>query len=304
MKKNLFVLIGPAGVGKSTYVATHKAQDDVVVSSDEIRMELGTLGQINSLVFDRMKVRAIAHQNKNVFYDATNLTRKYRIPLYNEMKTYFHVVAVFLYKPLETVLKNNKNRTAVVPEEVVVRMYKRIEVPRLGVDCDEILVVNQNIDDFNKEINATINQPHFSPWHAETLQEHIDLCVKNAGDDPILIELAKYHDLGKSVCREKAKLTSENKQRFFDTFHHYDQFCSHDKVSAALYLVRVGNAINNDKDKQDILETIFQHMHVHLKQINEKTIKRNKLDSNLFELMQRFALLDDQSRIDNFIPSL
>lgn len=304
MKKNLFVLIGPAGVGKSTYIANHKKQNDVVVSSDEIRKELKSIDQSNSLVFDQMQVDAIANHDNNVFYDATNLTRKYRIPLYNKMKAYFHVVAVFLYKPLKTVLENNKNRTAVVPEDVVIRMYKSIEVPRLGVDCDEIFVVNQNINDFNEEINATINQPHFSPWHAETLQEHIDLCVENAGDDPILIELAKYHDLGKSICRINAKITNEDKQKFFDTYHHYDQFISHDKVSAALYLVRVGNDINNDKNKQDILETIFQHMHVHLKQISEKTIKRNKLDSNLLELMQRFALLDDQSRIDNSVLSL
>ena len=304
MKKNLFVLIGPAGVGKSTYIVNHKQQDDVVVSSDEIRMTLGNTQQDNGLIFNKMKVDAIANHNQNVFYDATNLTRKYRIPLYNEMKAYFHVVAVFLYKPLETVLKNNKNRTAAVPEEVVVRMYKTIEVPRLGVDCDEIFVVNQNISDFNEEINATINQSHFSPWHAETLQEHIDLCVKNADDDPILIELAKYHDLGKSVCREKAKLTNADKQKFFDTYHRYDQFIAHDKVSAALYLVRIGNAINHDKEKQDVLETIFQHMHVHLGGLTEKTIKRNKLDSNLLELMQRFALLDDQSRVDNFVHSL
>lgn len=304
MKKNLFVLIGPAGVGKSTYIANHKQQNDVVVSSDEIRKELKSIDQSNSLVFDQMQVDAITNHDNNVFYDATNLTRKYRIPLYNKMKTYFHVVAVFLYKPLETVLKNNKNRTAIVPEEVVVRMYKSIEVPRIGVDCDEIFVVNQNINDFNEEINATITQPHFSPWHAETLQEHINMCIKNAGDDPILIELAKYHDLGKSICRINAKITNEDKQKFFDTYHHYNQFISHDKVSAALYLVRVGNDINNDKNKQDILETIFQHMHVHLKQISEKTIKRNKLDSNLLELMQRFALLDDQSRVDNFVHSL
>ena len=297
MKKNLFILIGPAGVGKSTYVATHKTQDDVVVSSDEIRMELNDLGQAsNGLVFNKMRTIVLANKDKNIFYDATNLTRKHRIPFYKEMKAYFHVVAVFLYKPLETVLKNNKNRTAVVPEEVVVRMYKTIEIPRLGVDCDEIFVVNQNINDFNKEINATINQSHFSPWHTETLQEHIDLCVKNAGNDPVLMELAKYHDLGKSICRVKAKLTNEKKQKFFDTFHHYDQFLSHAKVSAALYLVRVGNSINASKDKQDILETIFQHMHAHLG-LSEKIIKRDKLDPNLLKLIQMFAVIDDESRI-------
>lgn len=61
MKTKLVILCGPPGVGKSTYIATRTTENDVVISSDELRKEL--LGDLNNsqdnLIFKTMVERAI-----------------------------------------------------------------------------------------------------------------------------------------------------------------------------------------------------------------------------------------------------
>ena len=82
------MLIGVAGVGKSTYIKQHKTEKSLVLSSDELRIELfgdlevGNAPEAIPVVFktlhERMKEALLSKQYDTIFYDATNLSRKLR----------------------------------------------------------------------------------------------------------------------------------------------------------------------------------------------------------------------------------
>lgn len=86
------VLIGVAGVGKSTYIQKVKTEKSLVLSSDKLRIELfgdleaGNAPEAIPVVFktlhERMKEALLSKQYDTIFYDATNLSRKLRKGFY------------------------------------------------------------------------------------------------------------------------------------------------------------------------------------------------------------------------------
>lgn len=144
------MLIGVAGVGKSTYIKQHKTEKSLVLSSDELRIELfgdweaGNAPEAIPVVFktlhERMKEALLSKQYDTIFYDATNLSRKLRKGFYEQFKKYAKIEAIVLVKPLATILEQNAQRSgfAKVPESVIRRMYESLQVPRISVDCDKI----------------------------------------------------------------------------------------------------------------------------------------------------------------------
>lgn len=90
------VLVGVAGVGKSTYIQKVKTEKSLVLSSDELRIELfGSLEAGNQpeaipvvfkVLHERMKEALLSKQYDTIFYDATNLSRKLRKGFYEQFK--------------------------------------------------------------------------------------------------------------------------------------------------------------------------------------------------------------------------
>ena len=132
------VLIGVAGVGKSTYIQKVKTEKSLVLSSDKLRIELfgdleaGNAPEAIPVVFktlhERMKEALLSKQYDTIFYDATNLSRKLRKGFYQQFKKYAEIEAVVLVKPLATILEQNSQRVgfAKVPESVIRRMYESL----------------------------------------------------------------------------------------------------------------------------------------------------------------------------------
>lgn len=124
------VLVGVAGVGKSTYIQKVKTEKSLVLSSDELRIELfgdleaGNAPEAIPVVFktlhERMKEALLSKQYDTIFYDATNLSRKLRKGFYEQFKKYAEIETVVLVKPLATILEQNAQRVgfANVPESV------------------------------------------------------------------------------------------------------------------------------------------------------------------------------------------
>ena len=104
-------------------------------------------------------------------------------------------------------------------------MYVSAQAPMIGTDCDSISISSNGLyeDEINYYSRTTALRAHNSPHHAETIPEHIDFVIHNVPGH--LKTVARFHDLGKYVARQKAKLSD------------YDTFINHENVSAMYALV-------------------------------------------------------------------
>ena len=307
------VLIGVAGVGKSTYIQKVKTEKSLVLSSDELRIELfgdleaGNAPEAIPVVFktlhERMKEALLSKQYDVIFYDATNLSRKLRKGFYEQFKKYAEIEAIVLVKPLATILEQNAQRSgfAKVPESVIRRMYKSLQVPRIGVDCDKIEVIGE-FEDFAEEISMIKGMKHDSPYHAEDVDTHIQMTIDGAKAQPEsvhytkdeIVTLAELHDLGKGITKKPSQSRGVAHDYFVEVHGSHSMFSNHQYVGAMYALVKFKDDLNESKLK--IVEAIYQHMKAH-DGISAKAIKKDKLDEDVLALITDFAKIDSASRV-------
>jgi predicted kinase len=131
----VYIMIGIAGSGKSTYINRNKKSKDIVISSDSIRGELfgdESDQSNNKMVFEIFENRLIEclKENKTCWLDSTALTRILRekqVKIIKEYNKNAKIVYVYIDKGLATALKQNKMRERRVPEEVIEAMNERLE---------------------------------------------------------------------------------------------------------------------------------------------------------------------------------
>lgn len=341
-------LIGVSASGKSRY-AEKLTSGEVVLSSDQIRLELfGNLTrqspQDHEEVFRLLQSRMFEYLESgfDVILDSTNLSRKRRAALYKEIlrRTSLHrtgtiidkngiervgriaspvarnvlVRGIVFVEPFKVILENNSKKEIdrQVPVRDLIRMYKNLNIPRIGVDVDDFEVREQtpffkNIisgsdflhlvkedvrSDFNNFLNLLTDEystemkkllgGHDTPYHLEDIDEHINYCINNAiseTNDDNLVMVAMFHDLGKSFTKDGGR------------------YRDHQNVSA-MYALKAFSEIKdlgNYIDIYKVLETIYQHMNGH-KPLGSKNINNNNLDTGTIDMIQRFAKIDDMSR--------
>lgn len=139
----LFVLIGVSGAGKSTHAQKLNA---ISISSDEIRKEL--FGDEN-VQAEPEKVFALAHKrvkallkaNKDVVFDATNVSPLSRKALMDAVKGIEceKIGVVFDVNPRDAIRRQEK-RERKVPEEVIMRQFRTLqeELPNLPAEFDQL----------------------------------------------------------------------------------------------------------------------------------------------------------------------
>ncbi len=146
---NLFVLMGLPGAGKSTFANSllNIKNDIKYISSDELRKEFVEYKDNHREIFRIMHQRTLEylHYGKNVIYDSTNLERKYRMELYQKIKTddlSTRVIIVFIHNGLEKAIEQSKQRKnrLDVNEQLIKNMYETIQIPIVGIDCDVIMI--------------------------------------------------------------------------------------------------------------------------------------------------------------------
>lgn len=307
---SLIIMVGVAGSGKDTWINETMKREDVSKSyhhhaSDNIRMELyGYLKNDGNPqeVFDIMNKRTLKslESGKNVFYNATNINRKRRAALYTGAKSMGHDVGiVYFMRPLQYLLDINTRREKhkKVPVEVIERMYKNIQPPRIEVDCDTFFIVGHPyfqekahevvMSGLSSLVEATVcphikeelmlnYQPHDTPYHLESINEHIDMTIENS-ETPNMKLVALFHDLGKGICKENGT------------------YYGHENVSANYMLNLLWYA---NITTYDLVEMVFQHMNAHQEGgLGRRVISRNQIDIHLAEAIRRFAEIDSKSRV-------
>lgn len=157
-KKTLYLMCGPAGSGKTTWVRQNaEAGTSAHISRDRIRFEkvrpdeyyFSREGEVYD-EFVRQTVQALkAPWVDAVYADATHLTKKARHKFVLSIDEYcdFELVAIVVMPDVETCLAQNAQRTGreCVPESVIRNMYNSFQSP-LGDDLRyEIIIVNDEV---------------------------------------------------------------------------------------------------------------------------------------------------------------
>lgn len=302
---NLNILIGAAGSGKSTYIKNNMGQNDLVISSDQMRaIKFGssdiTPRPNEKIMDDLLKDLRLAFK-KNIYdtiwLDATNLKRTRRKVYYDIAKKHNSknkVNAIVILKPLKESIEATKQRGYnPVSFKSVYNQYLALVVPKLGLDCDNIIIKGpKNL--FEVDFKDFNDDNHYSPYHDETISEHIKMCIDNAKltDNKQLIDIAKYHDLGKYVAQTENIDETKAADLVRLTYGKYCNYLRHENVSALYYLAKYQDEImKNNKYHMEIMEVISKHMVAH-QGISTKVIEKNKLTDNEIFLLKEFAKID------------
>ena len=151
-----FVMIGAPGSGKSTAARKlAKEHNAVIVCGDKIRRELygDAANQGNWVeIHDKIVEQLEENVNQTVILDGTHFNSSYRVGALLTLKTYgWDDITAYLVNPtLEQCLIQNSLRSRVVPRQVVLSMYEKLqlsldELPNEGFT--NILVHQSNNND-------------------------------------------------------------------------------------------------------------------------------------------------------------
>lgn len=319
----VYITIGIPASEKSTY-SKNRVEDingkAIRFSSDDIRKAYNKPDHAEVFRIMRKGLREAVESNyyDEIYYDATNVNRKRRRSLYREIKSWdkeVEVFGVFFSIPLFESLKRNSKRNAdeKVPEHTILRMHRQLQVPRVGVDCDEIIVkgipifeevgdvvenptrvenIFNNMNHSNKsrhwvaELGLSNTEHSCPPWHLEDVFTHINMCIENASS-PNLKQVALFHDLAKGITKEKDETGYATYRGHADVGAHY--------LLNYLGLTKyIGSSIpDHELDK---VEVVHQHMNAHNK-LGQKNIRNNKLSKAVQLNLRVFAEIDSMSKI-------
>lgn len=235
-----YMMVGLPGSGKSWY-AGNKLLNAVVHSSDAIREEI--LGDVadqsnQQLVFQTLHDRVLSdlRAGRDVVYDATNIDYKRRMGFLQRVTAVnpqIWKVCVFMATPYDKCVERNKSRDRTVPESVIDRMYRKIDIPMKAEGWDEIVV--EGVEPVDNGIEPLLSRlsglEHDNPHHEFTVGQHMlaayeyfDKHYPNQVSNVVLERAVMLHDIGK----EYTKVFCNAKGEPTDIAHYYQ----HERVGA------------------------------------------------------------------------
>lgn len=288
--------IGLPASGKSTYFETElKNTGCIRISSDDIRAEV--FGDVNdqthnSEVFTIMRERTVdaLKAGKDVYYDATNISAKRRRALFNSHKVIKDAekIGIVFCTPIEVVKENNLKRKRHVPEDVIMSMAKRFEVPAYSEGFDRI-ELNKELSYESKKLEEMLEAAktisHDNPHHTLTIGEHMIKASYYAIEYQYpndIFRAARYHDIAKPYVKEIVEKNGESIAHFY----------GHDKMSAYIFLSCLKDRKETDLESIRIAHLISHHMdffnNINFDKLNErygtdfsdKLMMLNKCDVN------------------------
>ena len=167
-RKKLYLMCGPAGSGKTTWVREHATPGvSAHISRDRIRFSMVKEDEYYFsrekevyMEFVRQICRALAYETKwveEIYVDATHLTKKSREKLVSEIDSFcskYDLIAVVIKPELEQCLAQNAQREGreFVPETVIKNMYETFQHPmnddlhyEMIIENDEVIYGKENV---------------------------------------------------------------------------------------------------------------------------------------------------------------
>ena len=220
------------------------------------------------------RIEKAIRQDKTIFITSPAIQKiKARKHIYDLFKDKINYVRTRIhYEPLH-VLKERPSLKN-VPFQEIYNMYVSAQAPMIGTDCDTIMISTNGSyqDEINYYSRTSALRAHNSPHHAESIPEHIQFVTENVPG--YLKNVARFHDLGKYVTRQKAKLSD------------YDTFIHHENVSAMYALA--------GRLSPDDVRIIQFHMMAH--NLTPALVRRYHLE-DIEDDLRLFAEADDGAKI-------
>ncbi|PAV30320.1 hypothetical protein CIL05_07570 [Virgibacillus profundi] len=261
----LIVMVGLPASFKSTYAKQlAKEHNATILSSDDIREEL--LNDVNnqdnnSKVFEVMNKRAkqLLQKGNNVILDATNINRKRRKHLINhELKMADEKIVYYMNTHVDDCVESDLNRDRSVGKEVIMKMYKSMQIPVKNEGWDEVVIINPEMNEAHEErktleniitqnknyetVMSTLSHymndfkkihelPHDSKYHSFSVSRHtyhVFDYIRDRTDDLRLLWAALFHDVGKGYTKSFINYKGEKTR--------YASFLGHENISAQIAL--------------------------------------------------------------------
>ncbi len=291
------MMVGLSASGKSTEAQKIAEEENaVLMSSDKVREWLwGDESCQNSpeTVFSVLNftTRELLKTGRNIVYDATNLNSKRRIALLKDLKKIkeLETECVIMATPHLICIERDTARNRTVGTDVIMKQLKQFQCPQVEEGWNEIRIVNGGA--YSREILSK-DLPHDSPWHRETILEHIGYVMMEITNEPFeatLLNAAIYHDIGKLFTKTFDE----------DGIAHY---FSHDNVSTYIFLCDESDRPSQEFFIADTLYTaklIQNHMKLHQPK-HEKW--KAKQDSRFMEDLVRLHAADTKGAINELNP--
>jgi predicted kinase len=307
------MLCGLPASGKSTLAKElSKNENATVLSSDEIRKEL--LNDVNNQdhnveVFEEMNKRAnkLIQQGRNVIYDATNINRKRRKHLINNVIKADENIVYYMNEHVISCYFRDEKRERNVGNEVINKMYKNMQIPVKNEGWDQVIYTtypNESYRRFKNDLDTLIqsdlkhdelfeklsgyiqefkdiyNLAQDSTYHSFSVSRHTYHVYKtilenyHEQDKLIMLWAALFHDIGKAFCKSFVNYKGEETR--------YAHFIGHENVSsqlAAVYLDLFGYDVG-------VINQVTKLVQFHMKPMNwtDKSIDETKelLGKDLF----------------------
>jgi putative nucleotidyltransferase with HDIG domain len=307
------MLCGLPASGKSTFARElMEDRDDIVyISSDELREEL--LNNVNDqnnngMIFEEMRKRTIQalKDGKHVIYDATNINRKKRKGLLTQLPKEVQKIIVYMATDYDIISIRNKERERVVPQEVIDRMYKNMQIPvytegwhSIIFHYDNITLNNDLPKQFTDAVRAGVmlgregyelmgflatyfneffkvyDMPQDSKYHSLSVSRHIYYVYKHVlenyksiddYDFEIMLWTALLHDIGKYFCKSFVNRNGEETR--------YANFIGHENVGWQLAVNILKRMGFDDIFIHKVANLIQFHMYLLDKNANKEKLIR------------------------------
>lgn len=327
-KASFLMLVGLPASGKSTFSEElMEGRDDIVlISSDSIRKELfgdeDEQGN-NTIVFETMakRTKESLKNGIHVIYDATNLNRKRRRGILQQLPKGTSKSVVYMATDYKLIHKQNMHRNRVVPTHVIENMYKNLQIPIYSEGWDKITIIyddetlNSDLPKqftdavraevlFNREgmelmnFFATYFDEFFkiyelgqdSKWHSLSVHRHTYYVYKHVLDNyetedetekELMLWTALLHDTGKAIAKSFVNFKGEETR--------YANFIGHEFVSSQI-AVNLLQRMGFDKEFIHQVATLTQ-FHMYL--LDDKASKQKLISQVGEDLYKKLEFLRD-----------